>query len=216
MLLKPLVWVCAFSVCTLWLGAGVRADSPLTEMDQEIAQRYGKGIADLFAKPYKDPQVKIDADPEKAVGLYNPDTNEGIIAIPVKGWKEDPGSKEAEQGNGRPMCYLLMSSTYNPFIDGKPIDAKKLRSVKLKRNGEERDVTCFVCSLKHNGGNEWLLQLYGADKEPVIKAPFKADSDAPKQDLALTLKDGKDDKASLVFSTFGKYASSITIGTKGK
>jgi hypothetical protein len=40
------------------------ADSPLIEMDPEIAQRYGKGINDAFQKALKDPQVKFEVDSE--------------------------------------------------------------------------------------------------------------------------------------------------------
>jgi hypothetical protein len=193
-----------------------KADTPLMEMDSEIAQQYGAGIYEKFAKENKTPQIKYEPDTDKAVGLFNPGSNEGIIAIPVKGWKEDRENKLADTETGVPMCFVCMSQTYNPLIDGKPIDAKKLRKVKFGEGEREREATCLLCSVKHGDGDDWQLYVYGADKEPLIKAPWGEASDAPKGGLAITIQDPTKDQATLVFNIFEKYATSITIGHKHK
>jgi hypothetical protein len=236
---KKLSCLFVLSLCTLWAGGHLLADdkpekkaeskaekteekkaangSPLEEMDADTAKEYGGMIAGLFAKQLKDPQVKIDADVDKSVGLVNLSTHEGIIAIPVKNFKEDRENKAVETENGLGLCYLFMSQTYNPLVDGKPIDAKKLRSVKFTdADGNERGATCLLCSIKHVEGDDWQLYVYGTDKQPVIKAPFGEAGDAPKADLALTIQDPTKDQGQLVFNLFGKYSASISVGLKQK
>lgn len=203
--------VCAASFATA-------ADSSnLAEMDADIAKQYGGNIAEKFSKSAKDLQIKVEPNFEKAVGLFNAETNEGIIAVPAKSWKEDRENKALDTDCGVPMCLLMMSQTYNPLIDGKPIDVKKLRKVKFSdADGNEREATCLLCSVKHVEGDDYQLHVYGNDKEPIIKSQWGEADDAPKGDLALTVQDPKDGKANLVFNIFGKYSSSISIGTKAK
>jgi hypothetical protein len=216
---KKLFSIFVLSVGALWFGARAWAadNTPLQEMDPDIAKQYGGMIAERFAKENKNTQVKIDPNLEKAVGLFNPGTNEGIIAIPTKNLKEDRENKEAEKECGVGLCFLLMSQSYNPLIDGKPIDAKKLRKVKyMDPEGNEKEATCLLCSIRHIEGDDWQLYVYGADKEPLIKSPWGEASDAPKGDLVLTIQDPTKESASLVFNIFGKYASMITINHKGE
>jgi hypothetical protein len=192
------------------------ADSPLTELDPEIAKRFGQMIHEKFAKENKDLQCKIEPNYEKATGLFNAETNEGIIAVPVKNFKEDRENKEVEKDPGVAMCFLCMSQTYNPLIDGKQIDAKKLRKVKFDdgQGGNEREATCLLCTIRHVEGDDWELYVYGNDKQPLIKQPWGEASNAPKGDLALAIEDPKKDSATLVFNIFGKYSASIPIAHK--
>ncbi len=232
---KKLSCLIVLSLGTLWVGGHLLADekpqnkaekkeekkaenaSPLEEMDADTAKEYGGMIAGLFAKQLKNPQVKIDADVDKSVGLVNLNTREGIIAIPVKNFKEDRENKLVESDTGMGICYLFMSQTYNPLVDGKPIDAKKLRTVKFTdADGNERAAICLLCSVKHVEGDDWQLYLFGADKQPVVKSPFGEASDAPKADLALVIQDPTKDQAQLVFNLFGKYSAAIPVSTKHK
>ena len=239
MSVKQLRNLCLLSVCTVWVGGHLLADdkpqakqekkaekkeekktenaSPLEEMDADTAKEYGGMIAGLFAKQLKDPQVKIDVDVDKSVGLVNLNTREGIIAIPVKNFKEDRENKAVESDTGMGLCYLFMSQTYNPLVDGKPVDPKKLRTVKFTdADGNGRSATCLLCTVKHVEGDDWQLYVYGSEKQPVVKSPFGEASDAPKADLALTLQDPAADKGQLVFNLFGKYSAAITVGLKAK
>jgi hypothetical protein len=236
---KKLSCLFVLSVCAVWVGGHLLADdtatkkeekktekteqkkaenaSPLEEMDADTAKEYGGMISALFAKQLKDPQVKIDADVDKSVGLVNLSNREGIIAIPVKNFKEDRENKAVETDTGMGICYLFLSQTFNPLIDGKPIDAKKLRTVKFTdADGNERAATCLLCSVKHVDGDDWQLYLFGSEKEPVIKSPFGEAGDAPKADLALTIQDPTADKGQLVFNLFGKYSAAVTVGLKHK
>ena len=236
---KKLTSLFVLSVCALWVGGHLLADdkpqktddkkaakteekkadkaNPLEDMDADTAKEYGGMIAGLFAKQLKDPQVKIDVDVDKSVGLVNLNTREGIIAIPVKNFKEDRENKACETDTGLGFCYLFMSQSYNPLLDGKAIDAKKLRTVKFTdADGNERAAICLLCSIKHVEGDDWQLYLYGSDKQPVLKSPFGEASDAPKADLALTLQDPSKDQAQLVVNLFGKYSAAVPISLKHK
>ena len=51
-------------------------------------------------------------------------------------------------------------------------------------------------------GSSWSTRR---DNEPLVKSSFEEATDAPKADLALTIKDAKDNKATLVINLFGKY-----------
>ncbi len=219
MVTKRLFALLVCSLCILWLGAKARADeSPLTEMDPDVAKEYGGKIAEQFNKEYKDLPVRIVPDADKAVGIVNADTNEGILLVPLKGFHEETeGPKDAEKGHGIGLCYIFMSPSYKPMVDGKPADAKRLRMMKFKDNeGNEHDTLCLVCSVKHVEGDDWQLMVYSGDKEPLSKSSFEEATDAPKADLALTIKDAKDNKATLVINLFGKYCVGIPISHKTK
>jgi hypothetical protein len=217
MLARRLVPIFLFTACFLWVGKNSRAeDSPLTEMDPEIAKEYGGKLTELFTKTYKDLPVKIEPDVEKAVGLLNPNSQQGIILVPLKGFREDREAKDSEKDRGVGLCYIFMSSEFNPLADGKPATDKQLRKVKIKTEEEEREVTCLVCSVKHAEGDDWQLHVFGADKEPLSKSSFEEATDAPKADLALTIKDVKDNKATLVINMFSKYCVTIPISHKVK
>jgi hypothetical protein len=212
MVARKLVPIFLFAACFLWVGNKSRAeDSPLQEMDPDIAKEYGGKLTELFTKTQKDLPVKIDADADKAVGLLNPDSHQGIILVPLKGFREDREAKDSEKDRGVGLCYIFMSADFNPLVDGKPATDKQLRKIKLKTEEEEREVTCLLCSVKHAEGDDWQLHVFSAGKEPLSKSSFEEATDAPKADLALTVKDVKDKKATLVINMFGKYCVTIPI-----
>jgi hypothetical protein len=214
MLGRKLIPLFVASFCVLWIGHTCRAeDSPLTEMDPDIAKEYGGKLTELFTKTQKDLPVKIDADPEKAVGLMNPNAEggQGIILVPLKGFREDREAKDSEKDRGVGLCYVFMSSNFNPLADGKPATDQQLRKMKFKTDDGEKDVTCLICSVKHAEGDDWQLHVFSAGKEPLSKSSFEEATDAPKADLALTIKDVKDNKATLVINLFGKYCVTIPI-----
>jgi len=212
------VFVLAISVLSFAAKAQAADTSPLSDMDPDIAKRFGELIHQQFAKENKDLQIKFEPNFEKATGLFNAETNEGIIAIPAKNFKEDRENKEVEKDPGVGMCFLCMSQTYNPLADGKPIDGKKLRKIKFddSQGGAAREATCLLCSIRHVEGDQWELYVFGSGKEPLIKSPWGEASNPPKEksDLALQIEDPKKDSATLVFNIFGKYAASIPIAHK--
>lgn len=219
MLAKKLFPLFVTAVCVFWLGAKVRADeSPLSEMDPDIAKEYGGKLAEQFNKEYKNLPVKIVPDADKAVGLVNADTNEGILLVPLKGFhEENEGPKDAEKDHGIGLCYVFMSPSFKPLVDGKPADAKRLQIMKFKDSeGNEHDTLCLECSVKHVEGDDWQLMVFSGDNVPLSKASFEEATDAPKADLALTMKDAKQEKSTLTINLFGKYCVGIPISHKAK
>jgi hypothetical protein len=212
MVARKLVPIFLCAACLVWVGNKCRAeDSPLTEMDPDIAKEFGGKLTELFTKTQKDLPVKIDPDAEKAVGLLDPNNMRGIILVPLKGFREDRETKDSEKDRGVGLCYIFMSSEFNPLADGKPATDKQLRKMKFKHEDTEKEITCVLCSVKHTEGDDWQLHVYSADKEPLSKSSFEEATDAPKADLALTIKDVKDNKATLVINLFGKYCVTIPI-----
>jgi hypothetical protein len=219
MLNKRLVPLFALFVCVFSLAAQVQADEiSLSEMEPDVAKEYAGKLAEQFNKEMKDLPVKIAPDADKAVGLVNADTNEGILLIPLKGFQEDNEiRKDAEKDRGIGLCYVFMSPSFKPMADGKPASAKQVRIMKFKDSeGNEHDTLCLIGAVKHVEGDDWQLMVYSGDKEPLSKNSFEEATDAPKADLALTIKDAKEDKLSLVINLFGKYSVSIPLSHKAK
>jgi hypothetical protein len=210
------VFVLAISMLSFAAKAQA-ADTPLTELDPEIAKRFGEMIHTQFAKENKDAKPKFEVNFEKASGLFNAESNEGIIVVPAKNFKEDRENKEVEKDPGVGVCFLCMSQTYNPLIDGKPVDGKKAFQIKFDdgQGGAERVATCLLCTIRHLEGDDWELYVWGKDKDPIIKTNWGEASNAPKPDLALTIEDPKKDSATLVFNIVGKYSASIPIAPQG-
>jgi hypothetical protein len=218
MLVKRLFPLCVFAVCVACLGSRAWADdSTLTEMDPDVAKEYGGKLTEQFNKEFKNLPVKITPDADKAVGLVNADTNEGILLVPLKGFhEENEGPKDAEKDNGIGLCYVFMSPSFKPLVDGKPADAKRLRIMKFKDSeGNEHETLCLECSVKHVE-DDWQLMIFSGDKEPLAKSSFEEATDAPKADLALTMKNIKDGKSTLTINLFGKYCVGIPISHKSK
>ena len=59
----------------------------LTEIDPDMANAYGTYLVKTFKEKVTEPQVKLEADVENAVGLHN--GTEGMILIPTT-LPEDP------------------------------------------------------------------------------------------------------------------------------
>jgi hypothetical protein len=211
--------VLLLTACALWFGTKAWADdSGLSEMEPDVAKEYGGRLIELFKKSTKTLPVQVDADPDKAVGLTNTETHDGVILVPLKGFEErEPTDAEKEKASVG-FCYLFVSPSLNPLVDGKPVDSKKVRTVKIKDDdGNEHEATCLMCSVQRvEGGDDWQLCVYGAGKEPLVKSSFDESTDAPKKDLALTIKDAEANKATLVVNFFGKYCTTIPISLKRK
>jgi hypothetical protein len=193
-------------------AAGEDNFSAFIDLDPEIAQAYGNVAAHKFTKDYQAVQFHVEPNVDKAVALFNPTINEGIIAIPLKGWRELPDAKQLAKERGIPMCLLMMSASYVPVIDGRPVATTRLRKLKLHDwGGNEHAAFCLLCSLQRVGDRELQVCIYGTEKEPLIRAPWRRWQAAPQGDLSLAIEDPKGDQASLVVGGFGKFGASIAI-----
>lgn len=188
----------------------------LVAMEPDIAQGYGGYLTGLFEESLKgskqEPQVKVEPDPTKAVGLL--DGQRGILLVPSKslGNTEEPDpAAQSEAGAG--FAYLYMSPGYNPRIDGKLIEQQKLRTVTyMDDNGQEKPATCLILAARQVSEDDWRLYVYGAEKKPLIDSKF-ADAEEEKPGPAsLHVADVKDGQGTLVVTVLTRYAAKFQIG----
>ena len=207
MKMKVCGWVVA--VCmSMSTTAAVAQD--LSELDSDTTAAYAQHLTDQFKK-LEDHQVKIEVDPEKAVGLA--DEMEGIIVVPVKELKEGETDEAVKTEQGAGLAYLFCSPRFDPIVDGKKLDAKKLRTVKYNDDsGAEKTATCLILAVRNVEGDDWRLYAYGADKKPVIDAKFREADESTDGNLAITVKEAKGKKQKLVVTLFGKYSADFMIG----
>jgi hypothetical protein len=199
-------------IALLFVASASRADE-LEKIDAEVTQQVSTHLLELFNKETKDPQVKFEGNPEKAVGLHA--GRDGILMVPIKTLKEGEPDKAVESENGAGICYLFMSPEFNPLVDGKPVDAKKLRKVKfMDQEGNEREATALLVTVKHVEGDDWRLYVFGADKKPLIETRWGTANDNAEGDLAMAVTGAKDKKANLVLTLFNKYSAAIDIAHK--
>ena len=190
------------------------AQSPNT-MEPQKAQRAAEMLTEKTAK-IESPQVEIEADPSQAVGLEF--KKEGILAIPQKGLdesaKEENSDARSEQGAG--LAYLFMTSAFSPVIDGKPVKAEKLRTVKIAdRQGNERTVTCLLLAARRISEEDWRLYVYGAEKKPLADVPFEeVETETPDAGpLRIDVENTSQSEGTGTFAVtvFGKYKAGFKV-----
>ena len=205
-------WICVTLVTLLGFGSISQAED-LQKMAPEMSQLFAKHLSELFNKENQERQAKFEVDPALATGLHS--GQDGIIAVPIKGMKEGTVDPAVESENGGGLCYLFMSPCFTPIVDGKPVDAKKLRKIKFDNGqGMEREAICMIVTVKHVGGDDWRLFAFGADKTPVINSQFGESSTGGDNLVAIRFIDGKDKKGSLELTLLKKYSAAFTISSK--
>lgn len=181
----------------------------LTRLDAQQAQRVAEMLVEKAAE-IKSPQVKLQADMAKAVGLrYRKD---GILVVPRKGLGEQQEDAEVRSEHGAALAYLFMSSSFSPVVKGKPVDQGKLRSITVvDRQGIEHTVTCLLLAVRRTGQDDWRLYVYGAEQEPLIDAPFAAAENEKPGPVALDIENVMDTQGTLVVTVLGKYRAGLRV-----
>ena len=178
----------------------------------DVVLVYAQHLTELFEKDVQDRQVKFEVDVSQASGIHN--GNDGVIIVPIKGLKAGSPDPAVETENGAGLCYMFMSACYAPKIDGKPIEASKLRRLKTKdREGVDRETICVLVTVKHVDGDDWRLYGFGTEKAPVLKPQFGEAVSGGDKPLSIRAKSAGN-KTNLEFTLFGKYAASMEIGSK--
>jgi hypothetical protein len=207
-----MTWICLTFAALLGFGSSSRADD-FEKMKPEMSQLFAQHLSELFNKENQERQTKFDVDPAEASGLH--DGVDGIVVVPCKGLKEGSVDPAVETENGSGLCYLFMSPCFTPMIDGKPVDAKKLRSIKYDNGqGAQREAICLILTVKHVDGDDWRLYGFGSEKTPVINSPFGDSSTGADKLLAVRVDGPKDKKANLELTLLKKYSASFSIATK--
>src|SRR3990172_429393 len=98
---------------TAWVAGSAIAED-LEILDPQIAQAFAQALIEVADKVEK-PQVKVDADVEKACGVNLDQV--GLIIVPHK--DISPENEAANTEIGAPVGHLFMSHVFTPVIDGK-------------------------------------------------------------------------------------------------
>jgi len=185
----------------------------LQKIEGEVAKLYAKHLTELFQKDIKDAAVKFDVDADLASGVHA--GQDGILMVPMKGLKEGEINPDVEKEHGAGLCYLFLSKCYQPMLDGKPIDASKLLSIKhIDGSGESREAFAVIITVKHVDGDDWRLFVYGKEKQPLLKQPFGAGSGDGTGLVELKADAPQNNSSNLTFVIAQKYAASFAISAK--
>lgn len=195
-------------------GAVVTADD-LQAIGKDDAQRFGKILSEAAAKLEK-PQVKIDGDADKAVGLHAPEKL-GMLLVPQKDLKESEELEEKFKADtGASLAYLFLYHLV-PVIDGQPVDGSRLRSVTLTGdNGESHTVHVLLLSVRKIGEDDYRLYAYGHEDKPLIDTQFAEGTGPGDLPIAIEVKD-KDEvnhQGKIVLTVFGKYQAGFKTAYK--
>ena len=201
----------------LGLVISVRAASSdgLTPIEPDMAKAFGKRLSEEAAKLEK-PQIKIEADSEKANGVHAPDKM-GIIVVPQKDLKESEElAAKFKTEKGASLAYLFMYHVV-PVIDGKAVDVSQLRSLKIEGdNGKVHTVYVMLLAVKQVSDDDYRLHAYGQGDKPLVDVKFSEGTGPGAEPVACEIKDPNEatQQGKLAVTVFGKYQASFTCAYK--
>ncbi len=200
--------VVALAACTFTLASAVAAD--LEVLDPQIAQAFAQALTEAADKIEK-PQVKVESDIEKSVGVHMEQT--GMIIVPQKDIK--PENDAVNSDPGAPLAHLFMSPGFAPVIDGKAVDAAKMRTLTFKgQDGEEHKVSYLTLAARHTDDDVWHLYGYGSDAKPLIDARIGEGAGPGSQPLALEVKDFENNEGTAYVTIFDRFQCSFKVNFK--
>ena len=162
------------SVCIFWLAARRGPMRRLYRNGPHVAKEYGGELTEQFNQDQKNLPVKIVPNAEKAVGLMNANTNEGILLVPSRAFAKRTKGARMPRKTAASACATSSCRPASNRSRRQAGEAKRLRIMKFKDGeGNEHDTLCLVCSVKHVEGDDWQLMVYSGDNEPLSKSPLK-------------------------------------------
>lgn len=205
---KVILGVGALVACA-W-GAASATAMDLEILDPQIAQAFAQALVESADKIEK-PQVKVDADIEKACGVFM-DVGEpvGLIIVPQK--EITPENEAANKDPGAPLAHFFMSPGFAPVIDDKPIDSAKLRTIAFTgQDGAEHKVSYLTLAARHTDDDVWHLYAYGTDEKPLLDIQIGEGTGPGTQPLALEVKDVNDNTGTAYITIFDMYQCSFKV-----
>lgn len=207
------VGIC-LAVAGLMSFGSVGSAEEFEKMGPEITELYAKYLSENFDEKVPGRQLKFAVEPAKAIGLHR-NGQEGVMAVPAKGLKEDPNDPAFESEKGAPLCYLFLTHTYAPIVDGKPIDPTRLNRFKINDEaGAERDAACMILTVKHVAGDEWRLLGFGSDAKPIVSSVFGQASKDGVKSVEMRVDAANDGKAKLEMTVHKKYSAEFSFMMK--
>jgi hypothetical protein len=175
----------------------------LSPIPTEDAQPIAAALADLTAKNDKFP-VKATADLDNIKGLVSENQEHGLIIIPLKGLKEDRENPALASEKGMPIGVIYFSN----ILPGELKDKKKLFETTIpdEQRGGMREVRYALLTVKKVSDEEFQLQVWGVDKEPVAAGPLSEEQGDEKGPIDLDLN-GDD----LEIKLLGKFPTFLPV-----
>jgi hypothetical protein len=172
----------------------------------DTAQKVAKLLLEQAAK-VEHPQVKTDADADKATGLHHEQV--GAMVIPDKALAEDALRKA---GKGIVPVGQLWMRNLTLVKDGKPVDEDRLRLETIKLDDKEHRVVFCLLGARRTGDDAVELLVYGKDKEPLLKVPLQKADDTPEFPLDLSAEKAENETATVTIHVLGKHKAAFTVG----
>ena len=186
----------------------------LESIPLEAAQEIGALLAKQADKIEK-LQVKVQANVEKANGVHVPDG--GLLVLPQKDLKENEElDAKLQTESGTSLGYLFALRVV-PIVNGKRIDATRLRTVKISHDGVESEVFVLLLAGRRLAEDDYRLYVYGKDKKPLVDAKFSEGSGPGPEPVAVEVKDVNEEtrQGKVMITVFGKYQASFQGGAQG-
>ncbi|MBI3837617.1 MAG: hypothetical protein HY288_06755 [Planctomycetia bacterium] len=207
---KLVLGIAALVACALGSAAAMAED--LEILDPQIAQAFAQALVEAADKIEK-PQVKVEADSEKACGVHKEQV--GLILVPQKDIQ--PENEAVNKDPGAPLAHLFMSVGYFPVVEDKPVDQAKLRTLTFTgQDGAEHKVSYLTLAARHTDDDAWHLYGYGTDEKPLIDARIGEGAGPGTQPLALEVKDVEDGTGTAYITIFDRFQCSFKVNYKGE
>jgi hypothetical protein len=196
--------------CGAWFSASALAED-LEILDPQIAQAFAQALVEVADKIEK-PQVKVDADIEKACGVHLDQV--GLIIVPNK--DISPENDKANSDPGAPVGHLFMSHVFTPVIDGKPVDKSKFRQLTFSgQDGNEHKVNYLILAARHTADDDvWHMYAYGTDEKPLIDARIGEGTGPGTQPIALEVKELENNEGTAYVTFFDQFQCTFKINHK--
>ena len=209
--MRKLVWGLAALTAGAF-GAASAVAEDLEILDPQIAQAFAQVLAEAAEKVEK-PQVKISGDIEKSCGVHKEQV--GLILVPQKDLKPEEIPEGVETDPGAPMGHLFMSTGFSPVIDGKPVDASKLRALSITgQDGNEQKVNYLALAVRHTDDDVWHLYGYGTDEKPLIDVQIAEGTGPGTLPLAIEVKELEDNVGTAYVTIYDRFQTSFKLGYK--
>ena len=197
---------------SFYTSAAVVQDA-LTAIEPEEARRVAEKLSDEAAEIEK-PQVVVEADPDKAMGLHRPG-RAGILIVPQKDLKEDEElAAKFKTERGAPLAQLF-SYRIVPVIEGDFVDSSKLRTVNFTDDdGTDHPINLLLLAVRQVAEDDYRLHVYGQGEEPLVDVKFSQGAGTGHEPVAIQITDVQEGQGTLVVTVFDKYQASFRVGYK--
>lgn len=202
--------LCVGVVVAVAVSASAAVAEDLAPAPKEVAQKIGEALTKAAAGIEK-PQVKIEGDPAKAVGVIVPEHG-GLLLVPPKGMGEDHGLDMTGE-KGVPLGLFFSSADLMPIVDGKLLDRGKLHTLAVTDGqGNKHEVNCMLLSVRKLSDEDYRLYGFGKAGKPLIDAKFTGGKGPGAKPVAMEVKVPEAGPAEVVITVFDKYQAKFQGG----